>query len=168
MGERTGAAVEQRRRGRDCSRLFEQRERRLDTVDADIHERAAGELAVEDVARAAAEDVVVAGRVLAEADAGAADGAKLAEELAGPGEGGVVQGTHGLEGHDAGRARRGKHLAGLAGAGADGLLDEDVLARGDACERLLGVAGVGGPEVDGIDIGRGRSLLCLLYTSRCV
>ena len=67
--------------------------------------------------------------------------------------------THGLEGYNARCLGSAEDLQRLCLGGAEGLLDDDVFAAGDAGERLLVVECVGAADVDGIDVVGGRELI---------
>ena len=67
--------------------------------------------------------------------------------------------AHGLEGHDACCLGSAEDFQCLRFGGAEGLLDDDVLATGDAGERLLVMERVGAADVDGIDVVGGRKLV---------
>ncbi len=70
-----------------------------------------------------------------------------------------MEGTHRLEGHDTCCLGSAEDFQRLRFGGAEGLLDDDVLATGDAGERLLVMERVGAADVDGIDVVGGRELV---------
>ena len=70
-----------------------------------------------------------------------------------------MEGAHGLEGYDARRLGCAKDLERLRLGGAEGLLDDDVLATGDAGKGLLVVKCVGAADIDGVDVGGCRELI---------
>ena len=63
-----------------------------------------------------------------------------------------MQGPHGLKRHDSRASGRLEDLADLAFVGAEGLLDQDMLAARDAGECLVVVQRVGAANVDRIDL----------------
>jgi hypothetical protein len=81
-------------------------------------------------------------------------------------EGGVVERAHSLEGNDAGGLGGTEDLERLCLGGAEGLFDDDVLATGDAGERLFVVKCVGTANIDGVDVSSSavklRSPPCLV------
>ena len=131
----------------------------LDSVDADIHEGTRCHVAVEDIGGTPCENIVIARGVLAKAQRSAANGRNLAQRVLDGVEGGVVERTHGLEGHDASGLSGAEDLQRLRLGGAEGLLDDDVLAAGDAGKGLLVVKRVGAADIDGIDVVGGRELV---------
>jgi len=70
-----------------------------------------------------------------------------------------VEGTHGLEGHDTCCLGSAEDFQRLRFGGAEGFLDDDVLATGDAGKGLLVVERIGAADVDGIDVVGGRELI---------
>ena len=70
-----------------------------------------------------------------------------------------MEGTHGLEGHDTCCLGSAEDFQRLCFGGAEGFLDDDVLATGDAGERLLVMERIGAADVDGIDAGGCRKLI---------
>ena len=70
-----------------------------------------------------------------------------------------MEGTHGLEGHDTCCLGSAEDFQRLRFGGAEGLLDDDVLATGDAGKGLLVVERIGAADVDGVDVGSGRKLV---------
>ena len=70
-----------------------------------------------------------------------------------------MEGTHGLEGHDACCLGSTEDLERLGLGGAEGLFDDNVLAAGDTGERLLVVERIGAADVDGVDVVGGRKLV---------
>ena len=60
--------------------------------------------------------------------------------------------------HESALARGSHHRAGVAGAERHRLLDEDVLARLERRDRLLGMQRVRRREVDGVDRGVGEHI----------
>lgn len=124
-----------------------------DGVGTDIHRRAAGEVVVEP-------DVVIlsdeGGDQSAGVDichAGAVDGGEEQPP------GGAKEGVEGLHQHGGGAAvllrvekqRRAEEHFGLLGVGGAGLLEQDVLARGQGLEGPLEVQPVGRGDVDCVD-----------------
>ncbi len=67
-------------------------------------------------------------------------------------EGGIVEGTHGLEGHDTCCLGSAEDFQRLRFGGAEGFLDDDVLATGDAGKGLLVVKCVRAADIDGVDV----------------
>ena len=67
--------------------------------------------------------------------------------------------AHGLESHDACCLGSAKDLECLRLGGAEGLLDDNVLAAGDAGERLLVMECIGAADIDGVDVVGGRKLV---------
>ena len=67
--------------------------------------------------------------------------------------------AHGLEGHDTCCLGSAEDFQRLRLGGAEGLLDDDVLATGDAGKGLLVVKCVGAADIDGVDVGSGRKLV---------
>ena len=74
-------------------------------------------------------------------------------------ESGIVEGAHGLEGHDTCCLGSAEDFQRLRLGGAEGLLDDDVLATGDAGKGLLVVKCVGAADIDGVDVGGCRELI---------
>ena len=74
-------------------------------------------------------------------------------------EGVIVEGTHGLEGHDTCCLGSAEDFQRLRFGGAEGFLDDDVLATGDAGKGLLVMERIGAADVDGIDAGGCRKLI---------
>ncbi len=70
-----------------------------------------------------------------------------------------MEGTHGLEGHDTCCLGSAEDFQRLRFGGAEGLLDDDVLATGDAGKGLLVVKRVRAADVDGVDVVGGRKLV---------
>ena len=70
-----------------------------------------------------------------------------------------MEGTHGLEGHDTCCLGSAEDFQRLRFGGAEGFLDDDVLATGDAGERLFVMECIGTADVDGIDVVGGRELV---------
>ena len=69
-----------------------------------------------------------------------------------------MEGTHGLEGHDTCCLGSAEDFQRLRFGGAEGLLDDDMLATGDAGKSLLVVERIGAADVDGVDVVGGRKL----------
>jgi len=65
----------------------------------------------------------------------------------------VEASPHGFHREDTSPVGCGKHLAGVARIEADRLLDEHRLARLDRQERVFPVMGMGGGDVDDVDLG---------------
>ena len=74
-------------------------------------------------------------------------------------ESGVVEGTHGLEGHDTCYLGSAEDFQRLHFGGAEGLLDDDMLATGDAGKGLLVVKCVRAADIDGVDVDGCRKLI---------
>ena len=70
-----------------------------------------------------------------------------------------MEGAHSLEGYDACGLGGAEDLQRLCLGGAEGLLDDDVLAAGNAGECLLVVECVRAADIDGVDIGSCRELV---------
>ena len=70
-----------------------------------------------------------------------------------------MEGAHGLEGYNARCLGGTEDLQRLCLGGAEGLLDDDVFAAGDAGKGLLVVKCVGTADIDGVDIGGCRELV---------
>lgn len=70
-----------------------------------------------------------------------------------------MEGTHGLEGHDTCCLGSAEDFQRLRFGGAEGFLDDDVLATGDAGKGLLVVERIGAADVDGVDVVGGRKLV---------
>ena len=70
-----------------------------------------------------------------------------------------MEGTHGLEGHDTCCLGSAEDFQRLRFGGAEGFLDDDVLATGDAGKGLLVVKCVRAADIDGVDVGGGRELI---------
>ena len=70
-----------------------------------------------------------------------------------------VDGSHCLHGNNALLGSRVEHALGLASIGGEGLLDKHVLASAHQGKRLGGVHGIGGADVDSIDVGAGTKLV---------
>ena len=70
-----------------------------------------------------------------------------------------MEGTHGFEGHDTCCLGSAEDFQRLRFGGAEGFLDDDVLATGDAGKGLLVVERIGAADVDGVDVVGGRKLV---------
>ena len=70
-----------------------------------------------------------------------------------------MEGTHGLEGHDTCCLGSAEDFQRLRFGGAEGFLDDDVLATGDAGKGLLVVKCVRAADIDGVDVGGCRELI---------
>ena len=90
---------------------------------------------------------------------GAANAAQVAHEVVHGNEGGVVQGAHSFEHHDAGLLGGIEHGACLALVRAQRLLDDHVLAARDAGEGLRHVECVGASEIHGVYLVAGGEIL---------
>ena len=72
-----------------------------------------------------------------------------------------MEGAHGLEGHDTCCLGSAEDFQRLRLGGAEGLLDDDVLATSDAGKGLLVVKCVRAADVDGVDVvGRRKLVKC--------
>jgi len=69
------------------------------------------------------------------------------------------EGTHGFEGHDTCCLGSAEDFQRLRFGGAEGFLDDDVLATGDAGKGLLVVKCVRAADIDGVDVGGYRKLI---------
>lgn len=67
--------------------------------------------------------------------------------------------THGLEGYDTCCLGSAEDFQRLRFGGAEGLLDDDVLATGDAGKGLFVVKCVRAADIDGVDVGGCRELI---------
>lgn len=83
----------------------------------------------------------------------------LAQDVLDGVEGGIVEGTHSLEGHDTCCLGSAKDLERLRFGGAEGLFDDDMLATGDAGKGLLVVKCVRAADIDGVDVAGCRKLI---------
>ena len=90
---------------------------------------------------------------------GAANAAQVAHEVANGNEGGVVQGAHGFEHHDAGLLGGIEYSARLALVRAQRLLGDHVLAARDAGEGLRRMERVGASEIHGVHLVAGGEIL---------
>ena len=72
---------------------------------------------------------------------------------------GSWSGTHGLEGHDTCYLGSAEDFQRLHFGGAEGLLDDDMLATGDAGKGLLVVKCVRAADIDGVDVDGCRKLI---------
>ena len=151
--------VEQRGHAGDAGGNAEDLDHGLDGIDADVHKGTRCHVAVEDIGGASCENLVVARGVLTKAQRGATNGRDFAQGVLDGMEGGVVERAHSLEGNDAGGLGGTEDLERLCLGGAEGLFDDDVLATGDAGERLFVVKCVGTANIDGVDVVGGRKLV---------
>ena len=72
---------------------------------------------------------------------------------------GSWRGRDGLEGHDTCCLGCAEDFQRLCFGGAEGFLDDDVLATGDAGKGLLVVKCVRAADIDGVDVGGYRKLI---------
>ena len=105
------------------------------------------------------QNLVVARRILAKAQRGTTDGGDLAQGVLDGVEGWIVERAHGREGYNARCLGSAEDFQRLRFGGAEGLLDDDVLATGDADKGLLVVKCVRAADIDGVDVGSCRELI---------
>ena len=137
----------------------EERHGRLHAVDANVHEAAAREPGVKDVEALARPQARDARRDLGEAHLGETHVPKLRKRLRNSTESWRVDGSHCLHGNNALLGSCVKHAFGFPDVGGEALLDQHVLASAHEGKSLRGVCGIGGADVDSIDVGAGTQLV---------
>jgi len=138
---------------RDQLGLAEERHQPVDAVAAHVHDGTVREGGVEGVdARLARADAVVAGGILRELEARAAQAADARQVFPHDGQRVVEDEAHGLEEHDALGPRGRDQRAHLARVRRDGVFAEHMLVMAQEQQRLLVVAADGAREVDGVHL----------------
>lgn len=139
----------------DSIRRPKQVDRHVQAVDAQVEHRTAPECRVEEaIVRVEGSP----GREVALHAAHLAEHA-IVDEAAQGGVGGQESGPHCLHDKRAASASGVHHALGVGQRRGEGLFDQQSLARLDGSEGQVGVEGVGGGQVDRIDVGRGEQLL---------